>query len=41
LNAGGVTQQTNDGDIAKQWYAAQGNGSDTEARFKVTAICGT
>ena len=31
--------ETNDGDIAKQWYAAEFNGSGASREFKVLAIC--
>jgi hypothetical protein len=41
LDSSGVTLQTNDGDTAKQWYAAQRNSSGTDQRFKLMAICGT
>jgi hypothetical protein len=41
LDSSGVTLQTNDGDTAKQWYAAHANFSSTDQRFKVMAICGT
>jgi len=40
LDATGVTIETNDGDIAKQWYAAVGNDpSGTQQSLKVFAIC--
>ena len=39
LNASGTTAQTQSGDIATQWYAAVGNGSNGLANFKVFAIC--
>jgi hypothetical protein len=39
LDATGVTLNTNDGDIAKQWYAAVENGSGAERTFRVFALC--
>ncbi len=41
LDASGVTLETKDGDIAKQWYAAASNfsGSGALREFKVFAIC--
>lgn len=39
LDGTGVTLNTNDGDKAKQWYAAVGNLTATERIFKVFAIC--
>ena len=40
LDATGVTIETNDGDIAKQWYAAVGNDpSGTQRILKEFAIC--
>jgi hypothetical protein len=39
LDATGFTVNTNDGDTAKQWYAAQANSSGVLREFKVFAIC--
>ena len=40
LDSSGVTLDTSDGDVAKQWYAAVDNFSGEDARvFKVFAIC--
>jgi hypothetical protein len=39
LDATGVTLETKDGDIAKQWYAAISNFSSALREFKVFAIC--
>ncbi len=39
LDGTGVTLNTNDGDKAKQWYAAVDNFTGTERIFKVFAIC--
>ncbi len=39
LDASGVTLETKDGDIAKQWYAAVYSGSAALREFKVFAIC--
>ncbi len=39
LDASGVTLNTDDGDKAKQWYAAQTNNMGGTATFKVFAIC--
>ncbi|HEX5849407.1 MAG TPA: hypothetical protein VFY59_09420 [Rubrobacter sp.] len=39
LDGTGVTLETRDGDVAKQWYAAQRNNSGPLRQFKVFAIC--
>jgi hypothetical protein len=39
LDATGVTLNTNDGDRAKQWYAAVQNSSAIERTLKVFALC--
>jgi hypothetical protein len=39
LDATGVTLNTDDGDVAKQWYAAVGNFSGAERTFRVYALC--
>jgi hypothetical protein len=39
LDATGVTLNTNDGDRAKQWYAAMVNNSGVQRTLKVFAIC--
>lgn len=39
LDRTGFTSETNDGDKAKQWYAAMYNGSNEQRTFKVLAIC--
>lgn len=39
VHASGVTANTNDGDIAKQWYAAVFNDDAVARNFKVFAIC--
>ena len=39
LDGTGVTLETRDGDVAKQWYAAQYNFGATLREFKVFAIC--
>jgi hypothetical protein len=39
LDATGVTLNTRDGDVAKQWYAAVYNVSGADQVFKVFAIC--
>jgi hypothetical protein len=39
LDASGVTLNTRDGDVAKQWYAAVGNVSFDDRVLKVFAIC--
>jgi hypothetical protein len=38
-DASGVVAKTNDGDVAKQWYAALLNGQVGELTFRVFAIC--
>jgi hypothetical protein len=39
LDATGVTLETNDGDVAKQWYAAVRSFSQQPRTFKVFALC--
>jgi len=39
LDGTGVTLETRDGDVARQWYAAQRNASGILREFKVFAIC--
>jgi hypothetical protein len=39
LDATGITSETNDGDIAKQWYASVENLAGAQRVFKVFAIC--
>jgi hypothetical protein len=39
LDASGVTLQTKDGDIAKQWYAAVSNDTAQQRTYRVFAIC--
>ena len=39
LDNTGVTAETQDGDIAKQWYAAASNSADVQRTFKVMAVC--
>ncbi len=41
LDSTGVTLQTNDGDVAKQWYAAVSNNSTAQLQrtFRAFAIC--
>ena len=39
LDATGVTLETNDGDRAKQWYAAVYNTTEEQRTFRVFAIC--
>lgn len=39
LDASGITLETKDGDVAKQWYAAVANSTDDDQLFKVFAIC--
>jgi len=39
LDNTGVTANTKDGDIAKQWYAAVENRTGASVKFKVFAIC--
>ena len=39
LDSSGLASKTNDGDVAKQWYAAVRNVSGEQRTFKVFAIC--
>ena len=39
LDGTGVTLETRDGDVARQWYAARYNFGATLREFKVFAIC--